>query len=73
MPKVGLTDNEWRARLRDYAAGKFKFSKGQHPRPSSKWAASKEKIDKYAFNYKDIYSRPVNCNCGYHTVRKINF
>lgn len=31
MPKVGLTDNEWRARLRDYAAGKLKFSKGQHP------------------------------------------
>ena len=44
MPKTGKSDDAWRARIRQYMAGKF-FCQGQRPPSSSKWAKVIKLID----------------------------
>jgi hypothetical protein len=46
MPKEGKSDAEWKERLNQYAAGHFRFGKGQKPAPQSKWSKILEKIEK---------------------------
>ena len=71
MPKTGQSDDEWRARIREYVAGK-KFGQGQRPPSSSKWAKVIELIDicpvKVNSSSKDLFGRPIRCSCGYHEV-----
>ena len=72
MPKEGKSDAEWNERLYQYAAGHFKFGKGQKPPAQSKWSKKLEKIEKCprktSSSSKDLFGKPVLCNCGYPTT-----
>lgn len=46
MPKVGLTDSEWKRRLKLFAQDLFEFGRGNNPPLNSKWARCIENIKK---------------------------
>lgn len=73
MPKKGLTNEQWTARLREYARGEFKFGPGQHPRPNSRWSLALKRIEACAlFNVepgsRDPFGNELTCTCLYHKV-----
>lgn len=70
MPKVGLSEKQWKERLQSYANGTFVFGRGQRPGKSSKWTKVLEKIDKCPkMRGKadfDPLGRKLHCSCGFH-------
>ena len=70
MAKRGLQHAEWVKRINDFAAGKFKFKRGNHPPSNSPWRIIIDKISKCpmhkAVKGKDFFGKPVECLCGYH-------
>lgn len=68
MPKHVKSDAEWKARLRDYAAGNFKFGQGQKPPRTSRWATEIGVIDKCPaiVSTKNLFGVVVTCTCGHH-------
>ena len=72
MPKTGLSDKEWRERLKSYASGKFVYGRGQRPQKDTYWAKQVEKIERCPFQpsssgSRDVFGRALTCDCGYHT------
>ena len=70
MAKRGLPHAEWLERIKDFAAGKFEFKRGNHPPANSPWRIIIDKISKCpmhkAVKGKDFFGKPVECLCGYH-------
>ena len=70
MPKVGLTDSEWRKRLSLFAAGKFQFKRGQRPQRGSIRAKVLERVERCPKHLNpvkyDPFKREIKCLCGYH-------
>ena len=73
MPKNGLPEQEWRLRLQQYAAGTFKFRKGQKPRKESRWAIEFDKIDKCPMKTaaKSLFGQATSCSCGYEQFQRM--
>ncbi|XP_033752725.1 uncharacterized protein LOC117336340 [Pecten maximus] len=69
MPKKGQPDSYWEGVMKQYAAGKFKFSTGKKP-GSRKWKDTIRKIDECPRHLKmqtvDLLGRRILCKCGYH-------
>ena len=72
MPKSGLTPSEWESRLREFAAGSFKFKRGQRPGKGSAIAIKLAKIERCQLQGRpaatDPFGRQLTCLCGYHRV-----
>ena len=70
MPKLGLSDKEWRHRLSLFAAGKFQFGRGQRPPRGSIRAKLLERVEKCPKHRNpvqlDPFKRKIQCICGYH-------
>eukprot|EP00794_Sanderia_malayensis_P001630 gene1630-1808_t len=69
MPKIVLTTQEWKARIRAYANGNFQFGQGQWPPKGNRWHKELCKVDacpRRTKPHKGIFGRVVNCVCGYH-------
>ena len=70
IPKEGLTDQQWRVRLRAFAEGTFKFARGQQPGKTSHWRAHVNKITLCPLHGKstttDPFGRRLKCECGWH-------
>lgn len=71
MPKVGLTDSEWKRRLKLFAEGHFDFGRGNNPPRNSKWARSIDQIRKCPVQHAkvDLFGNLNKCSCGYHETR----
>jgi hypothetical protein len=69
MPKHGKSDVEWKSRLRDYAAGTFKFGQGQKPAKTSRWTKEICVIEKCPVKVctTNLFGKIVTCTCGYHS------
>eukprot|EP00794_Sanderia_malayensis_P013281 gene13281-14650_t len=66
---MGLNTQKWRARIRAYDNGNFKFGQGQWPPKGNKWHKELCRVDacpRKAKFHKDIFGRVVTCVCGYH-------
>lgn len=72
MPKEGLPAKEWETRLRDFAAGRYTFGRGQQPGRTSVWHAKLNAIKACPLQGRsassDVLGRRLQCNCGYHMV-----
>ncbi len=77
MPKTGLSSEEWRKRLREYARGNFSFGRGQKPSRSSVWAKVVCSIESCPLHRnlglggKDPFGRELHCTCGYHQSERV--
>ena len=73
MPKIGLSDREWKERLSSYAQGLFEFSRGQRPPKGSRRAKELEQVDKCPKHRNpvthDPFGRKIQCTCGHHQVK----
>ena len=66
----GLSDFEWKTRLQQYAAGKFKFGKGEKPcRPDRLSALAKVDKCEVFIGFAPMFSNrlPI-CTCGHHSA-----
>ena len=72
MPKTGLSDREWRERLQQFAAGSFKFGRGQRPPKNSVRGRQVDKVEKCPKHNNptllDPLKREIICKCGYHVA-----
>ncbi len=72
MPKVGLTDSQWRERLQSYVNGTYDFGRGQRPSRTSRWSTVLAKIEKCPRHRNPVSRNPfdqqIACLCGYHTT-----
>lgn len=70
MPKVGITDREWKERLMQYVEGQFVFGRGQRPPKRTKRAIQLQKVEscpKHKNSQQlDAFGRRILCKCGYH-------
>ena len=66
MPKIGLSDSQWRQRLQLFAEGKFDFGRGHRPRKGSDRAKELERVEKCPRFRTSMRLRGIQCYCGYH-------
>ncbi len=71
MPNNGPSDREWWERLRDFAAGNYKFGRGDAPQKGSKWSGYLLKIKQCPLfvnpkAQKNLFGQPVACTCNFH-------
>lgn len=76
MPKVGITEREWKERLELYVQGRFEFGRGQRPPKKSKRAIKLQAVESCPKHknpqQKDPLGRSIQCKCGYHKVSSSN-
>ena len=77
MPNKGLTERQWRDRLQQFAAGTFKFGRGQRPPKNSERGRLVEKIEKCPkhrnASFLDPLNRMITCKCGYHVATSVSY
>ena len=71
MPKKGPDASQWKAKLRAFANGTYKFGTGEKPGKGSRWEKELIKIlgcPKYnnQSTLSLVSGKPVQCICEYH-------
>ena len=71
MPKKGPDAAHWKAKLRAFASGQYKFGKGEKPGKGSRWEKELSKIlgcpkHKNEGTFSLLSNKPLQCICGYH-------